>query len=314
MTAATLSPRFDPKPRPIPPFRPRKVALPKLTPMGTPNMTIGLVAKCWWNEHLVAISDRQLSYNDVVEAPDDATSKAYSLSKTWGALYSAGNVGPIPAIMQEVHYELYCSEGAVTEQTVRAAFRRVWWQSVNERVRDRYLAPLGIDSLDEFRRNGLAELGQTEFSRITNLIENFDPEIQFLVYGFDQDKHVKASHIFEVGKSGQEELFSNRDVQGFGVIGSGMWPALGMLVNTGAGGYRNLKEAVYRLCEAKFVAETASGVGRATTVSVMAQDGRVVVFPDADISAIRSIWEKERKQDVPYDADDILEKTLKTVD
>jgi hypothetical protein len=157
-------------------------------------MTVGLVAKCWWNEHLVAISDRRLSYNDVVEAPDNATSKAYSLSKTWGVLYSAGNIGPIPEIMRAVHFELYCNEGAVTEQTVRAAFRKAWWQSVNERVRDRYLAPLGINSLDEFRKCGFAELGQVEFSRITKLIENFDPEIQFLVYGFDQDGRPRGGH------------------------------------------------------------------------------------------------------------------------
>jgi hypothetical protein len=52
------------------------------------NVTICLVASSLADNCLVAVSDRRLSYNDDVEAPDNAALKSYGLTRSWGLLFS----------------------------------------------------------------------------------------------------------------------------------------------------------------------------------------------------------------------------------
>ena len=90
--------------------------------------------------------------------------------------------------------------------------------------------------------------------------------------------------------------------------------ALGVLTSRSAGNLHSESDLAYALCEAKFAAESASGVGRATTFMAFSKTGRTVQLTPADIDAIRKDWEYARKDWVPSDAGLLLHEKLKKLD
>ncbi len=274
-------------------------------------MTICIVAMSFMEGVIITVSDRSLSYNDHVPASDNAALKAFAVAPKWGALFS-GDIGPVPEIIQDVRSQLYAKHGKVTVELVQEAFRKAWHKSATQRIVDRHLLRLGYKTLEEFNAHGLKNLGPEEFSRMNTKIEAFDPGLQFLVYGFDEDP-VERSHIFVVDTPGgaHDDLITNCDIQGFGVIGSGFWAALGVLTSRSVGTLHDADEMAYALLEAKFAAESSSGVGRATTLMGISKTGRTAQLTPADIDAIRAEWEYARKDWVPNDAGILLVKKLK---
>jgi hypothetical protein len=192
---------FEPVHRPLrfqPPIRPyrqpsrREIA----EALGLP-VTVCIAAKTVYGDAIITISDRSLSYGGVVPSSDD-TLKALRLWDTWGVLFSGDGIGPVPEIISTVRTKLYPHMGKITVELVQDAFRKAWLESAEKRATDRHLARLGFSSVEEFHRLGPARLGSAEFARINYKIETFDPQLSFLVYGFDQDEFGQKAHIFEV--------------------------------------------------------------------------------------------------------------------
>jgi hypothetical protein len=52
----------------------------------------------------------------------------------------------------------------------------------------------------------------------------------------------------------------------------------------------DLLSVIYRLLDAKFCAEFASGVGRGTSVITLRDDGTFGIMQPRDISAVRDVW------------------------
>ena len=67
---------------------------------------------------------------------------------------------------------------------------------------------------------------------------------------------------------------------------------------------------VYRILEAKFSAETASGVGESTTVLTMNSAGKDKSIGYGSIGAIKESWKFQLRQPEPQDALDIIKKVL----
>ena len=210
------------------------------------DVTICIAAMSYYDGVIITVSDRSLSYNDHVPASDNAALKAFSVAAKWGALFS-GDPSPVPEIIQDVRQQLYASSSKTTVEHVQEAFRKAWHKSATQRIVDRYLLRLGYKTVQEFAESGLKSLRQEEFARLNAKIETFDPELQFLVYGFDDDP-LEGGHIFEVGTpEAGRDLITSFDIQGFGVIGSGFWAALGVLTSRSAGTLRSADEIAYAL-------------------------------------------------------------------
>ena len=67
--------------------------------------------------------------------------------------------------------------------------------------------------------------------------------------------------------------------------------------------------ALYRVCEAKFNAENAVGVGRRTVIGIIEKSGDKYHIFKAD--SLRSMWEKTRVIDVPSKAEKAAQALLK---
>ncbi len=88
--------------------------------------------------------------------------------------------------------------------------------------------------------------------------------MEFLVFGHGPN----SGHIFSVQNPG---VIDDRSIVGFSAIGSGSFLALASLVGSNLPG--TLDETIYSVCDAKFRAESASGVGRDTVLAILHPDG-----------------------------------------
>jgi hypothetical protein len=166
-----------------------------------------------------------------------------------------------------------------------------------------HLRRYGYKSIEDFRREGRNDLGD-HFIDLCVKLDLFDLyQTSFLFFGHDDQKNPK---IFQIDNPG---YVIDQNALKFAVIGSGdnmamaslRWPPpLSFL----------LEDTIYRLLEAKFSAETASGVGRTTTVVLRNREGRIAMLSRSEIDEIRKIWKRE-VADVPSPptAIELLEKS-----
>jgi hypothetical protein len=160
------------------------------------------------------------------------------------------------------------------------------------------LSKLKLD-LETYQQQGYERLGPEIHQDIYRKIQELEVSATFLVYGFDADG---GARIFRVDDPGYAQSL---DVEGFGVIGSG-WPLAQASLLSRPLPIRSAAELVYRLCEAKFVAEHAPGVGRDTVVAQLHRPAEPAapesVAEDKYLSAedversIRFNWEIEQKK------------------
>jgi 20S proteasome alpha/beta subunit len=248
---------------------------------------------------IVTASDRMISaIDDTVQATEAL--KARKISKTW-ALMFAGDSAPFLPIVLEVKNRLGDFDKAYDLATVQTAVSEIYREKFSQQFCGQYLSRYGISSIADFRASGLADFGQ-KFYEICDAIDKFSLGIEFLGYGFDD---VGAPHIFEVQSPG---IVTNHDYLGYAVIGSGSYMATAALRRKKMPYDRD--SVVYRILEAKFSAETASGVGESTTVLTMNSAGKDKSIGYGSIGAIKESWKFQLRQPEPQDALDIIKKVL----
>jgi len=165
----------------------------------------------------------------------------------------------------------------------------VAYQSVRmQYAKDLVLAPIGM-TMEALERN-------SERQGLTEKLERVDLGCQLLVAGFDW---AGDGHIFTVENPG---IGHNHDLAGWASIGSGAFSAISTLLHHSVNHEMELARVLYHVCEAKFMAESAQGVGRHTVVKVLNATTPIQAPSELSedfIATIRSDWEKEGRPRVP---------------
>lgn len=158
-------------------------------------------------------------------------------------------------------------------------------------------------TLADFRQSGYQAFGPQVFAELNSEIRDFSLGINLLVCGFDS---IGFPHIFEITEPGE---VIDHDLAGYAAMGSGAQMAMGVLSPRPI---RRLpwRDMVYRLCEAKFTSETATGVGRSTAVHVTFYHGIREFLRPIHLEQLRHIWETQRAISVPIEAAEIIQKAL----
>lgn len=151
----------------------------------------------------------------------------------------------------------------------------------------------------DFRKEGRADLGDQYFELLRELSEDTLADTTFIVYGNDANY---APHLFEVSPPG---TISDRRQLRYAVIGSGIYMANASLRSKPLD-FASLDAITYRLLAAKFSAETATGVGKSTTLSIKAFGQGDEYMSSNTIEKIRDIWDEETKKGEPREALDII--------
>ena len=132
-----------------------------------------------------------------------------------------------------------------------------------------------------------------------------DLGVEFIVYGYE---NAVTPQLFEV--NGKAEVI-DRMAMRYAVVGSGYWMASASLKRKPLA--IDFNSMVYRLLEAKFSAETASGVGKRTTVKFKRRDQHDWAMWPGQIEEIRGIWEATMCHPEPSQAVEIVGKIRNTM-
>lgn len=247
-------------------------------------MTVGIAAITKDKRYIVVASDRMLSSGGIIQGADDATMKMSAMAKAWGATFAAQDANLFDPILSAVMDNLGNLKVHHRYERVSDAFTSAYRSTFDKTFTAQKLSRLGYSSIEDFRAKGREELGDAAFRDVLEQISKFDLSIVFLAYGFDD---VGSPHIFEVCNPG---VVHDRHLLNYAAIGSGIYMATAALRRRPPVG--SLESTIYRVLEAKFSSETASGVGRSTSILILDKEGETA-FPEDDlIEHVRKEWEK----------------------
>jgi hypothetical protein len=210
--------------------------------------------------------------------------KGGGIHTDWVALYS-GSVSLAVPIISDARTDLAGGPKSLAE--VVNVFTNAYKKHLAQHVAAEVLSP-GFDA-DSFYRDGLAELGEMGFTEKRRDFEyrmQNDPAMEFLVYGFDGDGR---AHIFTVRNPGAVTYHDN---EAFWAIGSGQQVAITALMFHQYNLAFPMAWSIYHVCEAKFMAEQAPGVGKETFILVVNKKAGFTWYPVKEIHTVREAWEK----------------------
>ncbi len=262
------------------------------------DRTEGDIAK----PYIVAACDTKLS-SGFTSIPDSGflkVQKVQLLSK-W-LLGFAGEPHHFTAIRARFGLSLRLLEDAVIEQAshtardgdqvpspagyqVVEALKSVYTDYRNAIIRERFLDPLGLENAAQLA--AMASHG-IDVGDLIAEISHFDLGITLIMGGFADHGGIKMVTIDDDGL--KDRYFSSPAY----AIGNGKIHAM-MHLNRLYQREASLKEAVYRVLEAKFLSEDADAVGSGTGMLILRQDCNVQYVTKESIAAFRPLWEVNSK-------------------
>jgi hypothetical protein len=253
-------------------------------------MTVCIAALADLGKSLVMVCDSMLSSGDF--SGDRIANKMYPLSDCfqWWALVAASDVTRIPSLVDAVIRRLLSlSDSTNTVETVERAAVEAY-QSVRTRyAADLVLSPIGL-TMEQFVNRGEWHPQLAQQLAAVNL------GCEVLVAGFD---FAGDGSIFTVE---HPVIVRNHNLAGWTSIGSGSYSAIGTLLHHSVNYSMELPRVLYHACEAKFMAESADGVGKHTVAKVASGAyGKMDAYEasEALIRNIRTAWERDGKPRVP---------------
>jgi hypothetical protein len=261
-------------------------------------MTVCIASYCYTERCFVCAVDQMLSTGDM--SSESGAMKFSGLGSRWACMFACNDIAPIKPMIREVRAALYDPDIVETREEVVAAFKNAYDNQKKRKIEATVL-PHGMN-LDEFYEKGLERLGADTFTRILAQIQSVQLDISFLVCGFSGSEPC----LFTICDPGCE---CDYDILGFYAIGSGSNNALGSLFNLKGTplNYRPLAEIVYRVCEAKFYAESAQGVGKTTTAFIVSETDRYIL---QDLEPLHAVWDANSLRPVPIASGPIVQNSL----
>lgn len=181
---------------------------------------------------------------------------------------------------------------------------RAYCATIRHRIETTILHPFGM-TLGDFTNYGLGRFGDAYFRELAEEIRKVETGTELLLAGYGADGW---PHVFRTDRKGNAELL---DAYKFGAIGTGWMAATGLLLSRSDYRRTSVDKFAYRLCEAKFAAEGADGVGKETFIRVLYHDG-VSVGSLMCSEKVRAAWEATRSPEIPTEVQEELYLTLQT--
>jgi hypothetical protein len=254
-------------------------------------MTVCVAAIAGGGSEIIAASDSMMSWGASITS--DTSMKFDRLHPRWGSLIAGDDVTPVEGILRNFSSAIAQSD-VPTLSEVENAIRMSWRAVANERAIGHVLSPYNLD-LEIFIQDGREMFGDIGFAEMRGAIERTrELSCQILIYGFDE---LSRGTLLVVAHPGEPINLSRL---GFAAIGSGAESAIASLMwNPPHRTFHNTHSAIYRVCAAKFMAETALGVGKSTNVVGINSDGKALVLSQAETATTRQLWEAEGMPKIP---------------
>ena len=259
-------------------------------------MTVCIAAICDGGKSIVMAMDRMISTGYVSA---DVALKGVKVHRFWLGMYAGNNITRIDSIIDSVAVSLQSRDAPPTPGV--AQVEDIFTASVQHETRSEAVAKiLGVygHTMETFLTKGREQFGDTVFADMKREIDDVTVDCQFLVAGFSprtQPVDMEA-RLFAVIPPGTADSYTP---VGFWSIGSGAHSALSSLMFHGHQASTPHGLGLYHVCEAKFMAESAMGVGKTTVVAVFKNDGSMGYLSQQNVARIRAVWEKKGKPRIP---------------
>jgi hypothetical protein len=242
------------------------------------------------DRRIVALADMRVSHGDY--SNENAATKGLWLPRNWFALYAGNDVAPARPIVDAVSKII--TERKNTLETMTTAFEQAYKEHLSKTAANKVLGRWNID-MKTFLEKGREYFGEDVFDNMCAQIERVKLEITFLVIGFDT---YEVPHIFTVSNPGLAEV---RDEPGYWAIGNGDFAAVNMLCFFEQNVSKSSIHTVYHAFVAKFMAESATDVGRRTWGWMLSPKGYQMMVPELD-GKLRAVWQQHVPKVVPSEA------------
>ena len=226
---------------------------------------------------------------------DSIAVKSHYIAQDWGLMWAAEDASHVTPIWEmtrgslaPVRMHVHCDAVA---GTVAGAYQR----QLQEEATSRYLSRYGL-TMAKFLADGNKLFPQAQYEEMHREIRNLRLGCDFIGYGFDD-----GPHIFRVSEPGK---ITYEDEVGFAAIGSGWYSAIGTMFFHSVNKAMDLWEVVYHVLEAKFMAESAPGVGEQTHAEILNFDGSTTYIVEPAIEDLRKMWKKSGMPRVPRNAEE----------
>jgi hypothetical protein len=266
-------------------------------------MTVCIAAICSGAKRIVAVSDQQVSTFDF--SADNQATKISIICKNWWLMWSADDVLKIPPLIESIKNYLWGDNRTVEE--VSRALSSAYQKQIKQEAENRYLARFGM-TMESFLAEGKNQLTEESFESFRDRIEQIKLGCEIMAYGFDPKG---APHILVLKDPGTVD-FCGPNTSSFKAIGTGGYRAESTLYFHKVSWTMHETLAVYHVCEAKFMAESALGVGKSTVGMILQSEGGLVFLNSKAIDKIRSLWEKKGKPKVHKSTSKIVSGIINT--
>lgn len=221
-------------------------------------MTVAIAAISDSDGTIVTASDTMISYDDTMPATEHGGFKVRSIAARWALMFAANDIDLFIPMVRAIREKLGSRDAIaeadtpVIKEAVVGAYRDFFVSAVTAE----HLARFGFKNVADFMENGREQFGDQLFGNMADRVDTYDLGISLMAYGFDT---LRSPHIFIVSNPG---IVRDCDYLRYGVIGSGRAMASASMRRSSIAG--EFSYVGYRVLEAKFSAETASGVGKST--------------------------------------------------
>ena len=248
---------------------------------------------------IVTASDRMLSTAEM--SADAVAFKSHFIANGWGLMYAAEDTSHITPIWEITRADLHEKRFHVHCPEVAATIARAYQRQIHIEAYDRVLSRYGL-TMKEFLENGSKLFPSSQYEEMHRDIKSIRLGCDFIGYGFDD-----RAHLFRVTEPGKVIY---EDEVGFAAIGSGWYSAISTLFFHSVNGLMEVGEVLYHVLEAKFMAESAPGVGADTHAQILEYDGNVVTIFEESVDEVRRLWGRSGAPRVPRTASRVMDRVI----
>jgi len=253
-------------------------------------MTVCIAAICEKGEAIAVAMDRMISTGHVSA---DVGFKGVRVHRFWMMMYAGNNIGRVEAIADIAASHLQSKEAPpLAAQTVEQLFAGAFQHESRSEAVNQVLSPYGLD-MDTFLSKGREMFGDAVFADVKRQVDDVRLDCQLMITGFGVDQRAR---LFTIAPPGVAQRYTP---VGFWAIGSGASSAIASLMFHGHQTAASRGLALYHVCEAKFMAESAMGVGDSSIVAVFRNDGSMGYLSQENLARVKKLWERHGKPRIP---------------
>jgi 20S proteasome alpha/beta subunit len=267
-------------------------------------MTVCIVSRCFSSQSIVAVCDARISLAGYTSG--DIAIKNQPLIGRWYMMIAGEDISPAALIRRRARSRLFryaqklkIDHNLLSFDDVRRAVAEAYEAELEQSRTDAVLGGYGL-TMDGFLKMRRRNVKDSLYKELFQKLEQFNFSLDLLVYGFEREA---LGHIFNVSNPGR---ITSYDLEGYSATGIGSWIAMNSLMAHNPT-ILTEPELIYRVCEAKFIAESASDVGRGTYASILDSTGIERILNSKQLDRVRKIWEAKGKPKIP----DVALKTIK---